>query len=332
MVDTTLIVDFAKFFLFPGAVFAVFMGLLVHWIDRKLYARMQNRVGPPLKQPIYDFLKLMAKTEVVPDGADKAETHLLPCFNLFVAILAALMVPLVALEGWMLISFTGDLMLFLFFLTLNGTIAVLLGWASSSPYTLVGGARVAVAEIAMDLPFVLALIGPAIVVGSLSISVVSGGIGEAVVDCPMLLVALVPMFCVALIGMVGVLERIPFDAGHAETEIVGGWETELSGRSLAIVSLSHWIFHFAASGLVASIFLGGTNFPGLDEIGTDWIAASLGFVVMIAKTLFVLFFVSLSRATFSRVRIDQLAKTMWMYVLPFVLLCNTVLFAILVYV
>ena len=321
-----LLLDILQFLIFPGSVFAIVMALFFIWLDRKLYARMQNRVGPPLLQPFYDLLKLFGKEEVRPVGADEPEFSYLPDVDLFLSLMTAFLIPVII--GSTLISFSGDLIFFLFLVTLNGTVAFLVGWATNSPYTLVGGARAAVSEIAIELPFALAIIGPALVVGDLQIAVISAGLGSALSENWWLALPLVVLFVLGLIGMVGILERVPFDAPIAETEIIAGWETELNGRGLAMIHLAQEVFHFTLAALLASIFLGGPYGPWTNWNMPMWVIQLIGLLVLIVKAIFILFCLSLTRTILSRIRIDQIADLLWKKILPIAVVSIVVLLAL----
>ncbi|MHA2273930.1 MAG: complex I subunit 1 family protein [Candidatus Hodarchaeales archaeon] len=278
--DSSEAVLFLKFFIFPGVVFVILGSLVIDWFDRKMFARMQNRIGPRFLQPVYDLLKLLAKEDITADGVDTPEFDVIPAAQLGLAFLLSFMVPIYIVEG--LISFEGDLIFILFILALFGASAFLLGWVSNNPYSAIGGSRAAVAEFSFEIPLALAFIGPAILAGSLQLSTVLDsdytlpGIPLAVARGdldPINLLYLIPLlvlFGIAIMSATAILEKVPFDPAHAEVEIVGGWTVEISGKKLLFARLANLIFEFALAGIIAAIFFGGPKYPAEIEIDGIW--------------------------------------------------------------
>ena len=274
---------------YPGLLFLFVYGTFCEWFDRKVYARLQNRMGPThtgrwgLLQPVADFFKLMAKEDIVPDAADKPLFTLLPIVGLAVVATAGLLMPLwnPFPEAAGLISFQGDIIVLLYLLSLPTLIAFLAGWSSTNIFSQIGGTRVLTMLFGYEVPLFMAVLSPAILANSWRIA----EIGAFYRARPLLLLPNVIGFVVALICVQAKLERTPFDIPHAETEIVGGTFTEYSGKKLAFFRLMTDIELVVSSGLIAAIFLGG--------FGGSPILAFLQFVV---KTLAVIFLLSLIRA------------------------------------
>ncbi len=298
---------------YPGFLFLFVYSTFCEWFDRKVYARLQNRMGPThtgrfgLLQPIADFFKLMSKEDVVPDAADKRLFSVLPIIGLAVVSTAGLLLPVwnfdLANPGWT--SFSGDIIVVLYLLSLPTLILFLAAWSSTNLFSTIGGARVLTMFFGYEVPLFLAVLSPAILANSWRLAEIAAFYQQK----PLLLLANVLGFVVAVIAVQAKLERTPFDIPHAETEIVGGTFTEYSGKKLALFRLTFDIEMVVSSGLLAAVFLGG--FPG---------GAVIGFLHFVVKTLFVIFLLSLLRALTSRIRIDQVVSFAWKYLAPLAVL------------
>jgi NADH-quinone oxidoreductase subunit H len=298
---------------YPGLIFLFIYSTFCEWFDRKVYARLQNRMGPThtgrwgLLQPVADFFKLMSKEDVVPDKADKTLFTLLPIVGLAIVATAGLLLPLwsVSDAGAGMVSFPGDIIVLLYLLSLPTLIFFLAGWSSTNPFSEIGGTRVLTMLFGYEVPLFMAVLSPAILADSWRMA----EIAQFYRDKPLLILPNLLGFGIALVCVQAKLERTPFDIPHAETEIVGGTFTEYSGKKLAFFRLMTDIELVVASGLVATVFLGG--FPG---------GVGLGLLNFIVKTLFVIFFLSLIRATTSRIRVDQVVAFSWKYLAPLAVL------------
>ena len=298
---------------YPGLVFLFVYSTFCEWFDRKVYARLQNRMGPThtgrfgLLQPIADFVKLMAKEDIVPDAADKGLFSVLPAIGLAVVSTAGLLLPVwnfdLAQPGWT--SFPGDIIVMLYLLSLPTLILFLAAWSSTNLFSTIGGARVLTMLFGYEVPLFLAVLSPAILADSWRLAEIAAFYQQR----PLLILPNLLGFVVALIAVQAKLERTPFDIPHAETEIVGGTFTEYSGKKLGLFRLTFDIEMVVASGLLAAVFLGG--FPG---------GAVVGFAHFVVKTLFVIFLLSLIRALTARIRIDQVVSFAWKVLAPLAVL------------
>ena len=299
--------------IYPGLLFLFVYSTFCEWFDRKVYARLQNRMGPThtgrfgLLQPIADFVKLLAKEDVVPEAADKRLFTVLPIIGLAIVSTAGLLLPVwnfdLAAPGFT--SFSGDIIVVLYLLSLPTLILFLAAWSSTNPFSTIGGARVLTMLFGYEVPLVLAVLSPAILADSWRLAEIAAFYQAK----PLLLLTNLLGFIVAVIAVQAKLERTPFDIPHAETEIVGGTFTEYSGKKLALFRLTFDIEMVVSSGLLAAVFLGG--FPG---------GAVIGFLHFVVKTLFVIFLLSLLRALTSRIRIDQVVSFAWKYLAPLAVL------------
>ena len=295
-------------FIFPGFLFLLVMGLFCEWLDRKLYARMQNRVGPPVLQPVADLVKLLTKEDIIPKNADRVLFQYAPLIAF-----AAVMTPIMAIPIWgptALYPLQGDLIITLYLLSIPTLALFVIGWSSASLYPLVGGFRAATMVFGYEIPLILACLSAGVISGSWSVS----GITGYLMLHPFIMLALLPGFVIALIALEAKLERSPFDIPHAETEIVGGVLTEYSGKKLAVMRMTEDIGMVVGASLIAAVFLGGFTFLNGSVLlaGTD-LTAPLNFVLYLAKVLVVVFLLALTRTTFARLRIDQMLDFSWKY-------------------
>jgi NADH-quinone oxidoreductase subunit H len=290
--------------IYPGLLFLAVAGLTADWLDRKLYARMQNRQGPPFLQPLADFVKLVSKEIIIPKSVDSFLFKILPYIAVAAVVTCAMMIPFNGSEA--LLSFTGDLIATAYLLSIPIMCFFLIGWYSSSPYAAVGSMRVLTQFFAYEVPLTLVLISPAIIAGSWSIS----EIAYYYYIKPSMMFFNMLGFIVALITMQGKLERVPFDIPHAETEIVGGVFTEYSGRLYAFIRLAVSIEMIVLCALISAVFLGGSfGFEGF-----------AGFLVFIVKLLFLIFVSALIRSLMARVRIEQMINFCWRILTPLAIL------------
>jgi NADH-quinone oxidoreductase subunit H len=298
---------------YPGLVFLLVYSTFCEWFDRKVYARLQNRMGPThtgrfgLLQPIADILKLLSKEDVVPKAADKTMFTLLPIFGLAIVSTAGLLLPVwnfdLAAPGFA--SFSGDVIVLLYLLSLPTLIFFLAGWASTNFFSTIGASRVLTMLFGYEVPLFLAVLSPAILANSWRLAEIAAFYQSR----PVLILPNLLGFLIAVVAVQAKLERTPFDIPHAETEIVGGTFTEYSGKKLALFRLMIDIEMVVSAGLLATVFLGG--FPG---------GALIGFVHFAIKTLFVIFLLSTLRAMTSRIRIDQVISFSWKYLAPLAVL------------
>lgn len=275
---------------FPGGLCLIFAGMAYEWVDRKLVARFHNRVGPRWFQPLADNVKLLAKEEIVPDGVDPRLFVVLPVIALAGALTAALYVPIFGLRPAE--SFSGDLIVTVYMLSLLTLCTGLAGANTLDRFSLLGATRTLTQLFSYEAPFLLALLGPAIVAKSWQISEIT----HYAESHPLLLTQPIG-FIVALIGLMGKLELPPFDAPEAETEIVAGALTEYSGRGLAMFHLGKGVELIVGLTLVAAFYLGGVANP----------------IFFFVKTLLLLGLLAGLQSLLARLRIDQTVGLWWRY-------------------
>jgi len=286
--------------IFPGLAFLLALGMVGQFVDRKLYARLQNRVGPPWYQPVADLFKLLGKESVIPEEADKRMFVMAPIFALAAVIAAYLYIPLWSATP--VFSFEGDLVVVLYLLLIPTLTFFLGGWYSRSIFSTLGAVRSITQLFAYEIPLLIALLSPAVLANTWSITGMVAYYGAH----PWRWLINILGLGVAMITLLGKLERVPFDAPEAETEIVAGSFTEYSGRFLAFFRLAIDSEAIVSSSLLAAVFLPfGMGLP-----------AWLGFIVYLAKVGGILSVLSLLRTVFARLRMDQMIDFCWRYVAP----------------
>jgi NADH-quinone oxidoreductase subunit H len=282
--------SFAAILFFPSGVFLLLASLAYEWVDRKLLAQLQNRIGPRWFQPLADVLKLLAKEEIIPEGVNRWLFVGLPIVGLAAPLTAALYIPLAGMAP--VFSFPGDLIVTVYLLSVLTMSIGLAGSNALGRFSLVGATRTLTQLFSYEAPFLLALLGPALIAGSWQISTITETAASRwfVLTQPL-------GFLVALIGLMGKLELPPFDAPEAETEVVAGALTEYSGRGLALFRLGKGVELVLGLSLVAAFYLGGVEGP----------------LAFFGKTLVLLLGVAGMQSVLARLRIDQTVGLWWRF-------------------
>ncbi len=287
---------------FPGFAFLLVCGWLFDWLDRRILARLQGRVGPPWYQPVADFIKLLAKEDVLPAGANARVAAFLPMLSLAAVLTAALYVPI---AGHSVVAFEGDLVVVLFLLSIPALAYFLAGWVSVGVYSILGGNRSLLQYFSYEVPFLMALSGPAILAGSWSIRGIA--LQQAATGWN---AAMQPLgFLLALVGLIGKLKRDPLDIPKAKSEVIAGSLTEFSGRKLALWHLTMDIQTVVGILLLVNTFLGSPDLWGAFPTAP----------IFALKALAILVLLSTISALYARLRIDQLATLGWRVLAPLAL-------------
>jgi NADH-quinone oxidoreductase subunit H len=307
MIDFELIF---RILVFPGFTFIFFLTLFCDWVERKLEARIQNRVGPMvagpagLFQPLADFIKLLTKEDIEPRGVKKVVFRFAPLVAFSIMVFAMCFLPI---DGASVLStggFSGDLIIILVFATIANFLLFMAGWASANPYGTIGSARVLTQFLGYDIPLFLLALTPAFLAGSLNVFTIAGQAWPAIVLAPW-------AFVLFIITLQAELEKDPFDVPHSESEVVGGLETEYTGAKLAFLHLTRDVQVVFGSALVVTLFLGGANGPMV--AGFEWLLAPLYFVI---KLLIVVVISEYITTVVARLRIDQVLTGNWKILLP----------------
>jgi NADH-quinone oxidoreductase subunit H len=292
--------------------FNLLIVIFLIWFERKVVARIQDRIGPNrvggrygLLQPIADVIKLLTKEDITPAGADKLAYNVAP----LVVVIAALMM-------WAVIPFApgvsgANLDVGVFYILAISSVSVvaliLAGWGSNNKYALLGAFRSVAQLVSYEVPMIMALLIPVILAGSMSTQ-------RIVIEQSIWYVFIVPLSAlIFFISALAELGRTPFDLLEAESEIVAGYHIEYSGMKFAMFFLAEFISTLFMSALFVTIYLGGWRGPGAVEYPI------LGLFYFFIKLFLVYFFIVWIRGTLPRVRIDQLLNLNWKFLVPVVL-------------
>lgn len=284
-----------NFFIFPGFLFLTLFGMFLTFLDRKISARIQWRVGPPWYQPYLDFLKLLLKEVIVPINSSKFLFLFAPVLSFLSALISGTMIYYFLLYPQK--SFLGDIIVILYFLTLV-PIGFILGASSSrNPLSACGAQREVMLLISYELPFIFALL----------ISIVKSGgkikLGEIIMaqnNLPFLYsFSGLISFLTLLFVFQAKLGYVPFDIAEAEQEIMAGTILEYSGVPLALFKLAKAILLVSLPALL---------------IGLLWPARNI--LSFIIKFLFIFLLIVLMKNTNPRLRIDQALKFFWFILGP----------------
>ena len=287
------------------------IGFLYRGLDRKLAARLQGRVGPPLRQPLLDVGKLLVKESVVPRTALPWLFKAAPFAAFIASVTALLYIPVGTLSP--VLGGYGDLVLLLYLLAVPALAMALGGLASGSPYAVVGAQREIVMMMSYEFPLAIAAVGvawrlaaegisPAFSLGTIVANPVWG-----LVDSPLGWIGLAFLFIALLVVTPAELSKIPFDIPEAETEIAGGLLVEYSGVNLALFYLADVIKTVVMGGLVVALFIPyGIAAPlGVAGVGGR-ILDILFFLVKLFAVVFLA--VTVVRVAFARLKVDQVAR------------------------
>jgi len=286
--------------IFPGLFFLFIFGFIAEYVDRKLYARFQNRVGPPWFQPVADFIKLMSKEEIIPEEADTTVFKLMPIFALSACATAILYIPILGERS--IFSFNGDVIVVLYLLTIPTLTYFLGGWYSRSVFSMIGAVRGLTQLFAYEVPLFLCILASALLADTWSLSEMVTFYNHHLGYwfCNIL------GFAVALISLLGKLEKVPFDIPEAETEIVAGSFTEYGGRLLALIRMAFNIEMVVGASLLAAVFL---------PFGLNLHPAAI-FLLYLIQVFLIIAAISFLRSLFARLRLDQMINLCWKYFAP----------------
>ena len=325
--------DMFRVMAFPGFGFAALLAAATIFVERKMLAKLQLRVGPfycgkfeGILQLMGDGLKLISKEIIIPAKADKPIFWAAPV--MFVAAAAAFVALIPVAPGWVVADVDLGLLGVFAVIGFFPIITILSAWSANSKFPFIGGIRALFQMVSFEIPLILSLLGVVILTGTLNLSEIAAS------QSSFPWIVFLPVGAIVFfITMLAELERIPFDLPEAESEIVAGWLTELSGMMYGLVQLGTYLKLYAFAALFVVLFLGGWNGPMIvppfpAEIVTDGIElgpvtaniAGLpiftqemlnGTLWFVLKTVGVIFFILLPRGVFPRIRIDMLLSLGW---------------------
>lgn len=317
--------------------FAVLMGGFAYttYLERRLVARFQHRVGPNragpfgLLQPIADGIKLMVKEDVMPSQADKVVYFIAPLLKSIPALVVLAVVPLgppilvpwfngLWYEVYLGVADINVGLLWLLAVTSIGTYGIVLaGWSSANKYSMIGGIRASAQMISYELSMGLSMMIPVMIVGSLSIvdivegqvnaTPLAGFLGWFVWQNPL-------AAAVLMIALLAETNRAPFDMPEAESELVGGYNTEYSGMKFALFFAAEYVGMIAVSAIASSLYFGGYFWP----LPISW-SPLFGPVNLLIKIVLLLSGMVWVRATLPRIRYDRLMAFGWKVLFPLAL-------------
>jgi NADH-quinone oxidoreductase subunit H len=302
-----LLVQFAGVLLLISAMMVV--DVLLVWVERKVVARFQSRLGPNrlgpfgLIQPFADIVKLLIKEDITPVGADRVVYNLAPILSLMSVLLLWAIVPLAP------VIFGIDLNVGALYIIAAGAIGtlsiIMAGWASNNKYALIGAYRQVAVLISFEVPMIVTMLIPTILAGSM-------GMNAIIKAQDIWYVVLAPMAAIIfMIAAIAELGRSPFDLNEAESEIVAGFHIEYTGMKFGLFYAGELLHAFTFGGFWAILFLGGYRLFGLEQLGPLVAAA-----ILVGKALFGYWVIMWVRYTMMRVRIDHMLAFNWKFLTP----------------
>lgn len=334
IVKALMATDFFRIAVFPGFGLAALLAAGTIFVERKMLAKLQLRVGPfycgkveGILQLAGDGLKLISKEIIIPAKADKPIFWLAPVAFVGTAAAFVSLIP-VAPGGWVVADVELGVLAVFAVIGFFPIITILSAWSANSKFPFIGGIRALHQMISFEIPLILSLLGVVMLAGTMNLT----GIIETQDSFPW--IVFLPVGAVVFfICILAELERIPFDLPEAESEIVAGWLTEFSGMMYGLVQLGTYLKLYAFAAIFTVMFLAGWHGPMIvppfpAEIITDGITmgpvtATIpglplfdqemlnGTIWFILKTVAVIFFILLPRGVFPRIRIDMLLSLGW---------------------
>ncbi|MDA1127575.1 MAG: NADH-quinone oxidoreductase subunit NuoH [Chloroflexi bacterium] len=284
----------------------VLMGAgLFSWVERRLIGRFHNRIGPNrwgpfgMLQPMADVVKLIFKEDLTPAGADRIVFMIVPVAMLAPVVLMMAVVPFA--KDTALANLNVGVLYVLAVTSITSVAIFMAGWASNNRYAMFGASRGVAILISYEVPVVMSLLGVVLVAGSMSMAdVVSAQ------TIPFLLVQPLAFF-VFFVGTSAELNRTPFDLAEAESEIIAGYHIEYSGVKFALIQAAEFGAVLTSSAVMVTLFLSGWSGPLSSYLGWVWFLMKIGVLAFVFSWV---------RATFPRLRIDQLLAFAWKFLLP----------------
>ena len=320
----------------PPLAFMVIFTLFAVWLERKVSAHMQDRLGPMRVgyhgslQTLADFLKLLQKEDIVASATDKALFNIAPYLVFVGTFLAYAMLPFTSIY----IGSNADVGIF-FILAASGFVVaglLMAGWGSNNKYSLYGAMRSAAQIVSYEIPTALVVLTMLMFYGTMSLSDISaqqteliwnwGILGGALIGVAKFLIIpfIFVAFIILFISSLAETNRTPFDLPESESELVAGFSTEYSGVKFAMFFLAEFANMFLVSGVLVVFFFGGYQSPfGYvgNLLGMEWLVPIEQIFWFISKGLFFVFVQMWLRWTLPRVRVDQLMTICWKYLIPY---------------
>ncbi len=296
------------------------LDIFLVWIERKVVARFQDRLGPNrvgpfgLIQPFADIIKLIIKEDTTPGGADKVVYNLAPILSMMSVLILWAVVPLAPV---MLGTDLNVGALFLIAAGAIGTLAIIMaGWDSNNKFAMIGGFRQVAVMVAFEIPMLTMLMIPVIFSGSMNMNAII----EAQNTWYFIISPLGAL--IFLIAAIAELGRAPFDLAEGESELVSGFNIEYSGMKFGMFYAGELLHAFTFGGFWAILFFGGYRFFGLEQV-----SPFLAILILVIKAMLGYWVIMWVKYTMMRIRIDQMLAFNWKFLTPlaFALLLVTAL-------
>ena len=294
--------------------------ILLVWVERKVVARFQDRLGPNrvgpfgIIQPFADIIKLLIKEDITPDGADRVVYNLAPILSLMSVLLLWAIVPLAP------VIFGVDLNVGALYIIATGAIGalsiIMAAWSSNNKYALIGAFRQVAVMVSFEVPMIATMLIPTVLASSMSMSAI-------IHSQNVWYVVIAPLAAIIfMITAIAELGRAPFDMNEAESEIVAGFHIEYTGMKFGLFYAGELMHAFTFGGFWAILFFGGYRLFGLENLGP--IVAAM---ILLSKALLGYWVIMWVRYTMMRIRIDNMLSFSWKFLTPlaFVLLMATAL-------
>src|SRR3990172_4588349 len=300
------------------ASFLLILDIALVWLERKVVARFQDRIGPNrvgpfgLIQPFADIIKLMIKEDTTPDGADKVVYNIAPILSMMSVLILWAVVPLAPVMlgvdlniGALYIIAAGSI----------GTLSIIMaGWSSNNKFSVIGAFRQVAVMVSFEIPMLAVLLIPTIFSGSM-------GMNTIIQSQNIWYVFLSPLAAlIFLIAAIAELGRAPFDLAEGESELVSGYNIEYSGMKFGMFYAGELLHAFTFGGFWSIMFFGGYRFFGLEQV-----SPFLAIAVVLFKAMVGYWIIMWVKYTLMRIRIDHMLAFNWKFLTPlaFVLLMVT---------
>jgi len=295
-------------------VFVLVLAVFLVWVERKVVARFQDRLGPNrigpfgLIQPFADIIKLLIKEDITPNGADRVVYNLAPILALAAVLLIWAVIPF---APSVLGADVNIAVLYVVAVGSIGTLSIIMaGWASNNKYALLGAFRTVAQMISYEVPMVIALLIPVILAGSM-------GMSEIVNDQKIWFVLIIPVAAfIFLVTSIAEIGRSPFDLIEAESEIVAGFHIEYTGMKFGLFYAGELLHALTIGALFATLFLGGWKGPG---VTLPYIGPFLGVFYLLLKSFLIYFVIMWIKYSLPRIRIDHMLAFNWKFLTPLAL-------------
>jgi len=303
--------------------FAMVLDIGLVWVERKVVARFQDRLGPNrigpfgIIQPFADIIKLIIKEDITPVGADKLIYNIAPVLAMASVIILWAILPL---SSKIIGIDLNVAVLYLVAAGALGTLAIIMaGWASNNKYALLGAYRMVANMVSYEIPMVITLLIPVILANTMSVE------GITLAQSGMWFAVLSPLaFLIFLISAIAELGRAPFDLNEAESEIVAGFHIEYTGMKFGLFYAGELLHAFTFGGFIAILFFGGYGgFFGLEKLTFPpftWLSNPLvQTAVFLAKAMFGYWVIMWVKYSLPRIRIDHMLEFNWKFLTPLAL-------------